>query len=230
MTEHKWSKVEEPTESEETGPSGGTRIEHPSFATISAGRVSGSTNLFGSEFRHHNYISIKINKACMFRSLSRDWPFAREEIIEVNMSEAQWATFISSLNTSGTRCTLRHVNCKPVPRLPEPKQKSKVYDKEANETVMRALTEMKDLKEAINQLSISNTKKHEIFQKINSASSAITSSAQFILEQFKEYTEDTVEAAKIEVEAYISQSLRRAGLNVEPEKVIQITMESKNVG
>ena len=83
---------------------------HPAYAQISASRVSGQTNLYGSDFSHQNYVTISIHASELHRSLSRDWAFSRREYIEVAMSESQWAAFVSSMNVGcGIQCTLSHL-------------------------------------------------------------------------------------------------------------------------
>lgn len=72
------AKDEEPVEVKGDGHSGReSRITHPAFAQIGASRVSGSVNLYGSEFNHQHFITISIHRSELNRSLSRDWPFAR---------------------------------------------------------------------------------------------------------------------------------------------------------
>lgn len=95
-------------------------ITHPAFAQISASRVSGGTYLYGSDFQHHNYvtISIKLSESHQRKGSGRDWAFGREEILEVALSEAQWATFVSTMNVGdGVQCTLSRKNGSFVPGL-----------------------------------------------------------------------------------------------------------------
>ena len=72
------------------------RINHPSFAEIQVSRINGHKVLYSSDFNSHNYIALRIHKSEMIRDLSHDWHHEREQYIEVAMSEAQWATLVSS--------------------------------------------------------------------------------------------------------------------------------------
>src|SRR5687767_12050919 len=102
-------EYEKPTTTKRVGRTDrGTTESHPAYGQISASRVSGSINLYGSDFRHNHYVIVSIHRSVLDRDLSHDWPFPRQEIIEVALSESQWAHFVSSLNAgSGAQCTIQ---------------------------------------------------------------------------------------------------------------------------
>lgn len=222
-----WSRIENPVTKKNDGPIGGERISHPAFGQISASRCSGHVNLYGSDFVHNNFIELRISHSDLTRSLSNDWPHAHDEIIAVSLSEAQWATFVSSLNVgSGVQCTLRHINRKPIPRLPDPSSRADQFKKEASETTARANEALKELAELINESKLSGKAKDELISKVHLASRSIGGSVDYVLKQFGEHMETTVEKAKIEVEAYINDRVMRAGLsaindNSQPIQLIQ---------
>jgi len=56
-----------------TGPGfGGYTERHPAYAQISAARVSGTAYLYGSDFVHHHYVTLKIARSERVRDL-HDW-------------------------------------------------------------------------------------------------------------------------------------------------------------
>ena len=71
---------------------------HPAYGAIRVSRVSGNSYLFGSDFRHQYMIGVTIMSALKMRTSSREWHYADNELVTVYLSEAQWASFISSLN------------------------------------------------------------------------------------------------------------------------------------
>ena len=98
-----------------------SRFDHPAFAQIAAHRFTctPAMPLYGSDFGHHHAVSITIRRSQLNRNLSHDWHFGREELIEVHLSEAQWASFVSSMNSGdGVPCTINHLERKRVPRFP----------------------------------------------------------------------------------------------------------------
>lgn len=112
--------IEEPVVTTEKWGSGEEiKTTHPAFAQIAASRVNGSTVLYGSDFVHYAAIRIRIHTSTQYRSLAHDRYHERENLVEVELSEAQWAHFISSLNMgSGSPCTLTSLGGKMVPGLP----------------------------------------------------------------------------------------------------------------
>lgn len=207
--------VQEPTITEETGPTGGLKIEHPAFAQIAASRVSGRASLYGSDFNHHHYITITIAPSTLHRDLSRDWAHASlDAYIEVSLSEAQWASFVSSMNCgSGTQCTLTRHQGRMIPRLPDPISRKEQFKHEAKEAASEALAAIKELREAINDTSLSKKAKDELTRKANSVEARLTGSLPFVLSQFGEHMEQTVEKAKVEINAYATNAVIRAGIN-----------------
>ena len=93
----------------------GKETKHPAFGVIGVGRVSGHTRLFGSDFTHHNYISLRISTAKTIESYGvKTSVHSDEQIVEVCLSEVQFARMITSLNMGeGTPCTLEYVQMPP---------------------------------------------------------------------------------------------------------------------
>lgn len=78
---------------------GSVKVTHPAFGRIKASRVSGQTVLAGIDYPQAHYITLTISTATLNRNLSRDWWFTDREVIEVSMSETQWAQMLSAMNT-----------------------------------------------------------------------------------------------------------------------------------
>lgn len=204
-------KVEEPTEVQH-----GDRIikTHPAYAQISATRVTGTAALYGSEFLHQNFIRIRIAQSELHRSLSNDDMHpATRPYIEVDMSEAQWATFVSNMNShGGAGCTLVYKNGEPVVGLPRPVSKDKQFKDEAAIACSKSLESIRDLKSAIDNLPIALKHKSALVQHATTAERSLLSTVPFILEQFGEYMEKTVEKAKVEIHAYANNEVKQAGM------------------
>lgn len=208
--------IEEPTVRMEPGPG---RIDeavtsHPAFAQIGAYRVSGRTNLYDSDFTHSAYMTIRISTSRLHRNLNRDWHNGgRKEIIEVALSEAQWATFVSAPNVgNGVPCTLQTLNGELVPGLPDPKSRADQFSDEMRRTLDEALAALDSLGEAIDAAGLSKTKAAAINEKGRKARQALASSIPFIAKSFDEHTEGSVEKAKAEIHGYMTGVIQRAGL------------------
>lgn len=209
-------RVQEPTLREEnTGTAHERHVyEHPSYGVIGASRVSGQRVLFGSDFRHQHFIRIRIQPAELWRSLSNDTPYASMRThIEVDLSEAQWATFVSSMNVgSGVPCTLTSLNGTSIPDLPDPIDKSEQFAQEARHRMSRAVERLDELEKDLAESGLSQKKVKELAGKIRAARSDLGPNLQFVADQFDEHMERTVEAAKSEVNAYATHLVMRTGL------------------
>lgn len=191
--------------------------EHPAFGLIGAFRTTsggGGVSLYGSDFLHSNTIRIEIREAETHRGLSRDWNHGRRTVCEIELSEAQWATFVSSLNAGeGVPCTLRARDTDfMIPALPDPVDRIAQFRKESGDAGSEAVAAMKEAIDKVERMGLPKNKTKEIVDALKRTSSLLNSTLPFIAEQFGEHMETTVERAKIEVNAYATSLLQRAGV------------------
>lgn len=207
-------KEQEPVESHDSGPLG-QRFTHPAFGQISASRVQGDTTLYGSDFVHHHFIIIRIARSELCRDLNHDWHFAGREYVEVALSEAQWATFVSSLNNgSGIPCTVQHVDHEMMPSIPLRRQED-VFKAELHSTLGDAVAKVERTIAAINGdlgQGISGKKREAILAHLDRLRRDLDDSLPFTAKSFEKHMENTVEKAKVEVNAYMQATISRAGL------------------
>jgi hypothetical protein len=199
-----------------SGSHDSTVYEHPAFGQIGASRVSGQATLYGSDFTHQHFVTVTIRRSTLHRDLARDWEMGGDELIEVAMSEAQWATFVSSMNVGmGTPCTIHHIAGQGmIPGIP-PRQQSDVFKAEVREALddaVRALDVQIKKIEGDLGASLSATKRNAILDGLRLARRKLCDSLPFIVKQSDEHMEETVEKAKVEVNAYVESTIRRAGL------------------
>lgn len=76
---------------------------HPAWILVGANRVSGTPGavLFDSDIQHRHYIVVTVARASRRRDLNHDFKFGRKQIFSFAMSEAQWASFVSSMGVGG---------------------------------------------------------------------------------------------------------------------------------
>lgn len=208
------NEIQEPTE-RPGGRDGEKILEHPAFGLIGGSRVSGGAVLFGSDFVHHNFVEIRISRAELHRDLSRDWTFGRNELVSVRLSEAQWATFVSSLNMGqGVPCTIHHTGNGYAPGLPLRREED-VTRQESREA-LEGLTAMVD--EAIAEVkdgigaSLSQKKRDALIGSLQKLRRKVGDSLPFMAKSFDRHMEKTVERAKVEVNAYMQGAVMRAGM------------------
>ena len=181
------------------------RDQETYMTTVSASRVSGHVNLFDSEHKHQAFIALRIMTANRERSLSRDWVYSDKELVEVYMSESQWATMISSLNSgSGTPATLQHFMHERVEQPPEPEQRVDLFAGEMAQTLSKVI-------DRIDEMSKGRLTKAQL-QELAMMKQDIKSNMPFVANKFDEHMEKRVERAKADVEAYMNNAVSRVGL------------------
>ena len=189
-----------------------TVTTHPAFAQIAASRVSGHAHLYDSDFSHQHYINVTIRRSQLHRTLSRDWAFGTEDLITVAMSEAQWATFVSSMNMgSGTPCTLQREGGKSIPSLPPAESVDHQFKHEVRATLLHISEELKKCVSGIDG-PLGKGSAKELRAQIEHLSFALVDSTSFVSTRFDEHVEETVEKAKVEINAYVGNAVARAGL------------------
>jgi len=218
--------IEDPVVTPEHGPTGGERITHPAYAQIGASRVSGQTRLYDSDFVHNNYIIVRIHPSEMVRGLSNDWPFAkRTPYIEVAMSESQWATFVSAMNVGdGVPCTLTYKDGKPIPGLP-PLDKTKQFAKEVSDKLRTSITTLRALVQRIEDAGIPKGKAADLTGAVNKVIQDLKLNLPFVADQFDEHMEKNVEKGKAEVHGYMTNVIRRAGLEAITNGTLPLQIE-----
>lgn len=205
---------------------GETVMAHPAFGQIAVSRIHGSRALYGSDFMHHNYVRIRIMESQLRRDMGRDWFFGRRGYIEVDLSEAQWATFVSSFNIGeGVPCTISAKDGQYVPEFPL-RDSGQLYKIEANEDLKNAVKALHALEEKFEKGTTGLSKKAAaaLAAPLRDAVRELESNLPFIADSFSKHMEKRVEKAKVEVEAHINNAVRAAGLKAlrEGEVVLEL--------
>lgn len=181
---------------------------HPSYGNLMLYRrnSSGSKVLFGSAARHNTTVVIRISTAKMRRCIHSNTYYADKNLVELELSLAQFSQFIMSTGQGeGTPCTLRHIGGKAIEECPryEPRE---VYENE----IAKSLQELKDLSASLESLTKTLLEKQRLTvdekQRLKSAvgniATTVNSNLEFIMKSFQEEMDAAVTAAKIEVENF----------------------------
>lgn len=208
----------------------GESITHPCFGLIGASRVSGSAILHGSEFVHNNYVTISIHTSSLNRKITHDFDYAEKELIQIAVSEAQWATFVSSLNVGmGVPCTIQRREGQVVPGLPFPRSQETEFHKDTETALKEAVQYLDKIKELIdgNDMKLNKRQRELLSAPLHLAHMRLTSSLGFISEQFVKHTKKYMEKAKSEVSAWAQNLLMRAGLSALGNRDVPLQLSSK---
>lgn len=200
---------------------GGTEISHPSFGLISftRGQYSQQQSLFGSSIKHTNTITMRLSNAHKHRGLNYDsYSSAGEnEIVEVEISAAQFAEMITSMNCGdGTPCTIRRIGNDFFEGVEE-ESKTEVHSREFAETLSKATVDIKKTRQEVFELlskkkSLNKADRETVIRGMNRFVQFADSNTRYYLKSFNEQMQKTVTEAKAEVESFITGTVTKMGL------------------
>jgi len=199
---------------------GGLHIPiHPSYglARFTRGSSARGIPLFGSSIQNKHTITLDIFRAEHKRDLSNDWYDSKENLIQIEMSQNQFAELLTNMNHGeGVPVTIRHINLE---RYPEPPfiAKADLFKGEfANKMHNHSVDLKRGLEKTVDILqsktTISKGDRELILKEISTVFSMLESSIPFTNNQFIEAIEQTVTEAKSEIEAFVENKIRSAGL------------------
>jgi hypothetical protein len=190
---------------------------HPAFGMIGASRGSSTPGqvLFDSDIRHGNTVRITISRASRRRDLHRDWLFGNDEFVEVELSEAQWASFVSSMNVgSGVPCTIRRTeNEARVPELPYDPRLAHSMD----EVKGKAAETFAKIKKAMEEYDALDPKapakdRRAALGKIRNSVEHAEGNLAFATQSLTEHAENVVQRARADIEAMVVDKAAQLGL------------------
>lgn len=191
---------------------------HPAFGLVQVNRVSaggvaggvgGGVSLFDSELKHNHFIQITFSRATRARDLNRDWIHGGSKMLfKASVSEAQWAQMISSLNTSGTPCTIEATETDwNVPEIPFAPRMA-IQMEEMKQAADRMFADVREALETYKEhKTVGNLRNLEI--TLNNA----TPNVAYAAKALSEHTENTVAKAKADVVAMIDSRARQMGID-----------------
>lgn len=188
--------------------------EHESYVIIEANRVTSNkgVSLFGCSIKPNNTIRLRVTKAYVKRDLSKYWYHSTSDtILELELSYAQFAELITSLNTPGVPATLRYFNGDSIEECPFEDTKHR-FDSEFSDLIKETLSIVSllttEVIKILDQKSLKKADRDHIKQILNKISIACSSSFPFISSQFSEQMSKVVEEAKAELDAYLSNMVK----------------------
>lgn len=195
---------------------------HPAFGLIGAHRISiaggqhNGTTLFDSDFVHQNAVRISIKAATRRRDLHRDWIHGGKEYIEIEMSEAQWASFVSTMNVGdGVPCTLRRLDGQRIPKVPYAPRLAASID-EARQAADLAFTAIAEAMAAYDALDPKAPAKQRrgALNNLRSAIANASDNVAYAAKSLGEHAENVVTKARADIEAYVVAKAGQLGIEV----------------
>ena len=209
---------------------------HPSYAQVQIGRrYSGNRKLYGSLVSTNTPIYLTIcNSERVTNSYSEHY-HATNEIIEIEMTPAQFSEMIVNLNNGdGVPVTVTHLMGMNIPTPDNDLLGDRITSqvstkfKSFSSTIDHLTTKAEELltkKEPLKSLE-----KKELLSLLNRITMEINSNLPFLTTVINENIEKSTTHAKLEIDAMYSQVLTRLGVKtLEDLKQLQINGDIKNV-
>jgi hypothetical protein len=199
--------------------------KHPAYGSISIHRVQGSMVLYDSPIPHQHYITITIKHAENYRGLHQNRHHATGHILEVSMSEAQFAQAITSMNTPGTPCTLTRMwnretdQYELVERLKLVRPDRETFESEVKEATAKVHTQVKSAKDKLAEIMqrtgpVRKGDLKELEGLLYHAEQDVRANLPFIQNSFYEAMEGVSAKIKTEIVATAEAVVRQRGLEV----------------
>jgi len=209
----------------------GTKETHESYGLVGVSRRTGDPGpLFGSSIRHGNYVALTVRRAEKNRDLHRHWYFGHESLIQVEMSNTQFAEMITSMNIGdGVPCTIRYIENKRMENPPETQQRQ-IFEDEFKADVQKVGGKISSAIENAKMLlstkgTIKKADKQRIIGLLESVAQDINSNMPFVETQFNNAMDKSVHEAKGEIEGFIQNKITSLGIEAIRDQFPQITNE-----
>lgn len=192
----------------------GTSYKHPSFGMLSFNRTHGGhSNLFGSSIQHNDTIHMVLREGVVTRGLNDDWYVGEDEILEVEMSQSQFAELITSMNVgTGTPCTIKYLRGKGRINEADFINKRQQITNEFKESMNERMSNAKEFYDEVKELfttkkSIGKGDRAMILRRLANVTQGMESSSKFIFDQFQNQIDKTITEAKGEIEAFAQNKI-----------------------
>lgn len=189
---------------------------HPAFVMASVHRIRGGGHvLFDSDVVHDDAIRVTVSPASRRREHGHDYLLGHgPDLIEFDLSMAQWASLVSSMDTTGVPATLRRVvGNHRVPGLEhDPRLAHSMA--EAREAAHRMMAEVREAMAALDELDSKAPAKERrtaldnLRSKIRNAGPNV----EFAGKQMVKLSEDVVQKARADIDAMVTQKAAQLGV------------------
>jgi hypothetical protein len=172
---------------------------------------------------------LSIKKAKKIHELSHEHYYATNELIEVEMSNTQFAELLTSLNHGdGVPVTIRRFNGKMIERCPETTQRQKLHNDLKNK-IIKATKIVSDTKTKLAEIfkkpNITKKDKQKINDLMYHLEMDLQQNLPYVKQQVDEAIQKTVLEAKNEIDAAIQHKIISAGI----EHINSPVLDSKDI-
>jgi len=187
---------------------------------VEASRISGVFSMFGSDLEHSDAIEIRVRPGKHVRYLNSDWFYETGmPYLTFRMTEAQFVSMVTGLNTKRVPCTIyqsRDGDVKIHERTPQPETKQRVFQREFKVRAARAVEKVAEagrkLTAILNQKTVSKADVRNALCLVDAAHIDVKNNMPFVVECFEENLEWRTHDAKLEIETHAQMTVTRLGM------------------
>lgn len=210
--------------------------EHKSFGVITISKIYGNeTALFGSSIKHRNYIRVEVKNAKIERKYHSDYIHSVGiPILEFNLSLTQYAEMLAHLNQgTGTPITIKRIGKDEIEQCPF-ESKQDTFNKELKTTIKDTQIQSENMVAGISKIlekkSLGKKDKEEILTLISQLKMQIEQNLPYIQKTLAKQMDKTVLEAKGEIEGFIIEKAKLAGIGIKKDERPILLEEGKQTG
>lgn len=191
--------------------------QHPSYGMVSISRVSGNTNLNGSNIQHQHFFRLTVNTAKKSEDAYSTCWYSDDRIVELSLSGNQLIDMFTQMNTQGIPCTLNWVKGEGCIEQPPTEHLRKKLQDDITTTINKMGSNITSLSERIETLlakkgTLTKADKEEITSLTHRIKQDYNSNLPFLHKCQEEHMEKVITQVGSEVENNIAQIIRSTGI------------------
>jgi ElaB/YqjD/DUF883 family membrane-anchored ribosome-binding protein len=200
----------------------GDEYTHNAFGVISVThpQLSGGVRLFGSKLKHTQCVTIHIDTAKLIKRHGYEDVMADKHILELDMTELQWAQFVSSSMGRNIPVTLSEYRSEgwiSADQIDIEDTVAEKFSSEMSKSVKESIAQLKELSESLQSLveatgSVSKKELKELSFNLKNRVDNLPSNLGYVSTVFQKEIDKTMEASKQEIEAFIENTATRLGM------------------
>ncbi len=189
----------------------GSQDTHESYGLISFSRrtIHPPQPMFGSQIRTGNPIGMTVKNAVVEHDGDRQWFFSQGTILEIEMTPAQFADAITSLNIGeGVPCTIRYIRHEGQKKPPPYEGKIETHHKGMKEQIGKTMDKAKNYQVKAEKIlnkkgALTIKERKELTGYMISMMQEVCENLPFIAGQLAKVMDETKSQAKAEIEAFV---------------------------
>ena len=204
--------------------------QHESYGMVSMSHCScggKGLQLFGSNMRHSNFISLQISRADRTRDMYGNHYYPTDTLVEIYLSPAQFTGMLTQMNTTGIPCTLHFTENEGIIENAPLHEVGKELFTDLEEKYNELARKLRSLQVGVeNDLkgAVSKEAKERIRFNINSVYNDLNSNLNFLQKRQTERLEHVGTEIIAEAEATINSLIYEKGLEGLKREVKEIDL------